>query len=268
MALTPKGVLSVKAQDGPEMPPNDALVLPVTVKSRQSMVERYLALAPVASYAPGYYDTSVYMLGDVAVGIILPESAGNGENWTTEEKNAVVNEIQAGLNWWKSTGGELANLNFEYDLQLGIPTTYEPINHPQSEEGLWIDNVMYNLGYTSGDYWDRVYAYENDIRNQYQTDWAFTIFVVDSSADVDGKFTDGFFAYAYIGGPFLVMTYDNNGWGIGNMDKITAHETGHIFMAGDQYGSCSTTTKYGYLGIVNGNCNGNPSIMKDNSLGC
>ncbi len=97
---------------------------------------------------------------------------------------------------------------------------------------------MSNLGYTTGDYLEKVYAYKNDLRNQYQTDWAFTIFVVDSSADLDGKFADGkYFAYAYLGGPFMVMTYDNNGWGIEDMDRVTAHETGHIFMAGDQYGS-------------------------------
>ena len=273
-AVAPKGLLVAKAIDEPEMPQNDARVLPATVKIRQTTVERYLALAPSLSYAPGYYDTSAYMLGDVAVGIILPESTGNGENWTPTEQNEVVNEIKDGLNWWKTTGGTLANLSFQYDIQLGVSTTYEPITRPASDDALWIDEVLYNLGYTSGDYWDKVYAYDNDIRNQYQTDWAFTIFVVDSSNDVDGKFTDGFFAYAYIGGPFLVMTYDNNGWGIGNMDKVTAHETGHIFMAADQYeeSGCSISKKYGYLGIVNGNCDtiinnlddGPGSIMKTN----
>ncbi len=275
LTLAPGGSFVANALDDPEMPPNDALDLPATVKSRQTTVERFLASAPIASHAPGYYDTSAYMLGDVAVGIILPESNGHGEDWTQTEKDLVVSEIQTGLDWWKTTGGVLADLNFEYDLQLGVSTTYEPISLLQSEQGLWIGDVMNNLGYTSGDYWDRVYAYENDIRNQYQTDWAFTIFVVDSSADVDGKFADGkYFAYAYVGGPFLVMTYDNDGWGIDDMDKITAHETAHIFMAADQYeeSACSPTRKYGYLGVVNGNCDtiingiddGAPSLMKTN----
>ncbi len=34
------------------------------------------------SNAPGYYDTSVFMTGSVAVGVILPESNGGTENWT------------------------------------------------------------------------------------------------------------------------------------------------------------------------------------------
>ncbi len=87
------------------------------------MAELYFAAAPDPSHAPGYYDTSVYMLGDVAVGIILPESNGNGENWTTTEQDKVVSEIQDGLNWWKTTGGDLANLTFQYDIQLDVPTS-------------------------------------------------------------------------------------------------------------------------------------------------
>jgi hypothetical protein len=123
----------------------------------------------------------------------------------------------------------------------------------------------------------RSLAYVNDLRTQKGTDWAFTIFVVDSYNDVDGKFTDGYFAYAYLYGPMMVMTYDNDGWGINNMYKVAAHETGHIFGAGDQYyqegyGGCeSKTQKYGYLGIANSNCDyptatGIPSLMKSNSL--
>ena len=139
LVLAPGGSSVAKALDEPEMPPNDALALPASVRTRQSTLERYLALAPVSSYAPGYYDTSVYMLGSVAVGIILPESTGNGENWTTIEQNNVVSEIQAGLNWWKTTGGALADLTFEYDVKLGVSTTYEPISRPQSDEGLWIE---------------------------------------------------------------------------------------------------------------------------------
>ena len=266
LILSPGSFSIANAQDGPEMPPNDTRSRPATVISRQAAVERYSALAPVPTYAPGYYDTSVYMLGKVAVGIVLPESVGNAENWTPARQNEVTNEIQAGLDWWKTTGGTLANLSFEYDVQLGIPTNYEPISRPSSDDALWISQTLSNLGYTSGDYWDKVYAYNNHLRDQYQTDWAFTIFVVDSYNDSDGMFTDGYFAYAYIGGPFMVMTYDNDGWGINNMDRVAAHEIGHIFMAGDQYGSCSTTRKYGYLGVVNGNCNGTSSIMRDNSL--
>ena len=89
---------------------------------------------------------------------------------------------------------------------------------------------MNGLGYTSGSYLDQVAALNQYEMSQQSTDWAFTIFVVDSLNDLDGKFSDNvWFAYSYLGGPFLVMTYDNNGYGISDMDYACAHETGHIF---------------------------------------
>ena len=41
-------------------------------------------------------------MGEVVVGIILPESTGaaSTENWDTTRQNYVVSEIQAALNWW------------------------------------------------------------------------------------------------------------------------------------------------------------------------
>ena len=58
------------------------------------------------------------------------------------------------------------------------------------------------------------------------------------------------------------MTYDNGGYTISNMDAVMAHETGHIFGAGDQYVSyyynppviCSCTAIYGFLQVENQNC--------------
>ena len=61
--------------------------------------------------------------------------------------------------------------------------------------------------------------------------------------------------YAYLGGPFVVMTYDNDNYGIFNMDAVTAHETGHIFYAEDQYTSAGRgcTASSGYLNVQNQN---------------
>ena len=71
----------------------------------------------------------------------------------------------------------------------------------------------------------------------------------------NGKLADGYFAYAYLGGPFLVMTYGNGGYGIANMDVVCAHETGHIFQALDEYAGASSPYDYsnGYFPTLNGN---------------
>jgi hypothetical protein len=228
-----------------------------------------------AASAPGYYQTSEFMIGRVAVGIILPESDGSidpsTEDWASEEQQKTFSEIVAAMDWWAAREPR-ANLTFYYDDHFNSPlsTGYEPISRSHAHQGLWISQVMGELGYSASSYFTRVRDYNNALRNQYQTDWAFTIFLVDSSNDGDNKFTDGYFAYAYLGGPFTVMTYGNNGYGSSNMDAVAAHETGHIFRALDQYHSAHQACTYrsGYLYAENqnsqyGDCSSNePSIMR------
>jgi len=261
----------LSAQEVGEELVNDAFYPPDLIGEAQATAQGGIG----AASAPGYYQTSEFMIGRVAVGIILPESDGSldpsTEDWTVEERQLVHNEIVAGMNWWAAREPR-ANLTFYYDDHFTSPlsTGYEPINRSHSDQGLWIGQVMGELGYSASSYFARVRDYNNALRNQYQTNWAFTIFVVDSSNDRDNKFSDGYFAYAYLGGPFMVMTYGNNGYGSGNMDAVAAHEMGHIFRALDQYYSAHQACTYrsGYLYVENqnsqyGNCSSNEtSIMR------
>ncbi|MFH1562637.1 MAG: hypothetical protein ABIF11_04355 [Nitrospirota bacterium] len=206
-------------------------------------------------YGASFYETSEYMMGKVAVGIILPESNGSGEDWIESEEIQVVSEIMAAFDWWKNKEPD-AYLSFTYELHKKIPTTYEPITLNQSQESLWMKetiDIVHPNSYSL--YLDKVTDYDNYLRNTYQTHWGFTIFVVDSSTDADGKFANGYFAYAYLGGPLMVMTYDNDGYGINNMDVVTSHEMGHVFYALDEYtgSGSSADDRSGYLNIVNGN---------------
>jgi hypothetical protein len=227
----------------PDLPPGDAL-----------------SLAAGGSVTPGYYQTSEYMAGSVAVGIILVESNGSldpsTEDWTNDEKQLVFSEIVAALNWWAGREPR-ANLSFVYDDHFSnpLPTRVEPITRPYFDQQYWIADAMTALGYSASSYFTQVRDYNNALRAAYQTDWAFTIFVVDSSNDADNYFSGGYFAYAYLGGPFMVMTYGNNGYGPHNMDAVAAHEIGHIFQALDQYSSArqSCTRRSGYLDIENQN---------------
>lgn len=220
-----------------------------------------------------YYQTSEFMIGRVAVGIILIESDGSldpsTEDWTSEEKQKVFSEIQAAMNWWAAREPR-ANLTFYYDDHFTSPlsTGYEPINRSHNDQGLWIGQVMGQLGYSASSYFTRVRDYNNALRNQYQTDWAFTIFVVDSSNDGDNKFSDGYFAYAYAGGPFMVMTYGNNGYGPGDMDMVAAHETGHIFRARDQYSGAhqACTAQSGWLQVENQNSDYGDCLLNEASI--
>lgn len=230
----------------------DALMPPDLPPDGQTMT------AAGSGDGPNCYQTSEFMIGSVAVGIILPESDGSidpsTEDWSEEEHNQVYSEIVAATNWW-ATQEPAAHLTFVYDDHSSqpIPTSYEPISRPQSDQGLWIGEVMGKLGYNEGatPYFTRVRDYVNDLREIHQTDWAFAIFVVDSSNDADNYFATGYFAYAYLGGPFTVMTYGNNGYGIHNMDAVAAHEMGHIFLTLDQYSAARVpcTRRAGYLDV-------------------
>ena len=120
------------------------------------------------------------------------------------------------------------------------------------------------LGYSAD--WNGVLSYVEDIRIRFGTRWTFCGFFT--------KYPLGHFAYASIGGPRLVMDYNNDGWGPDNIDRVFAHETGHIFGCPDEYASsgCNCGGGWGRFGIVNGNCEncagggGVACLMKGNTF--
>ncbi len=219
-----------------------------------------LSAATVASVAPGYYQTSEYMAGSVAVGIVLLESDGSvdpsTEDWTPAQKQLVFEKITAALDWWAALEPR-AHLSFIYEdhVTVPLPTGVEPISRPRSDQKLWIADAMGALGYQADSFFTRVRDYDNDLRARHHTDWAFTIFIVNSERDADNSFSDGYFAYAYLGGPFMVMTYGNGGNGPDRMDVVAAHEIGHIFYALDQYAAAGQpcASRSGYLDVENQN---------------
>jgi hypothetical protein len=236
---------------------------------------------PQRDASPSPSETSVYMLGDVVVSVFLPNSTYSGagaENWTSAELSKVQQEVQKGILWWDDLAKRYGIPDGQLDFRINFFTLnnvpyvvnipYEPILLSQANDHLWINEIMTRAGHDSGSDIGRVRQFNDEQRRNYGADWAFTIFVVDSSADADGKFADGqYFAYSYLNGPYMVMTLDNENWGLDNMELITAHETAHIFGALDEYASiCKPSDTHGYLMVANSNCeNGNPteaSIMR------
>ena len=223
-----------------------------------------------ASLGPSYYQTSEFMFGTVAVGIVMPQCNGTidkcTETWTTAMMDQVYNQVQAGTKWWTNRMG--GRVTFVFDQQRQVPTGYEPINHPQSDESLWIADTMTHMGFTGTTYFEQVYAYNNWMRQKYATDWAYTILVANSLNNPAGTFSNGYFAYSYVPGPFTVTTYDNDGYTINNMASVIAHETGHIFGALDQYSGANVacTATSGYLVMQNQNSQQNCSTNVDSIM--
>lgn len=213
-----------------------------------------------------YADGSEFMSGDVYVTVVLLQSDGTidpqTQTWTPTEIGQVKTRITEGLTWWQDVyvaQGYTSPLKFTVDFtnaDTPFKTSYEPIDHPSSDQYLWIDQYLASKGPYSG--YDGVSQFNDVRRLATRSDWSYTVFVVDSSADADGSFTDGYSAYAYLGGPFVMMTYDNGGWGINSMGMDLAHETGHIFYALDEYyqagyGGDSYFDTSGYYNVQNTN---------------
>ena len=276
---------------GEEPPLDDALTPPEvtldavrsasgTTSPRPRSSRVAVAATPAAAIGRGPYgatdlNTSEYLAGSVSVNVILVESDGTletqSESWTADRENQVVARIAAGLEWVRIQEPQ-AGLRFVYHVIPGradarARTGYEPIRHAAdptggSGEDLWVRAVLGKMGYASGDRFARSRALAADTRRNDGTDWAVNVFVVDSLVDTDGKFADGRYAYCWIGGPHLIMTYDNQAWGIGRMDMVLRHELMHAFYAFDEYtaSACGCAEHRGYLDGANANCNGcNPA---------
>lgn len=225
-----------------------------------------LGRSPGSRPAGAAYDnTSEYLAGSVSLNLVLLESDGSvdtsTENWTEALENQVLSEAIA-------AGVDLATMYPDSDLTFVIhpyngrtdgraSTGYEPITRgAMAGEDLWGMEVLANFGYTDASRFTRSRKFADDTRMNDGTDWAINIFVINSVVDADGKFTDGYFAYAWLGGPHIVMTTDNDGWGIANFNMVTRHEVHHSFFALDEYSSsaCTCTATAGYLNGTNDNC--------------
>lgn len=187
---------------------------------------------------------SSYLEGSVAVGLIMVEGPTADLQFTAAERTKVVAEAQNGLSWL-ATSNPAADITFSYDIQI-VRLTQAANPSASDLEAYWRDPTMAKLGYQAN--FDGVYDYANAIRSRLGTRWGYVAFVT--------KYPVQYFAYAAIGGPRIVLTYANDGWGPDNLDRVFAHESSHVFGAVDEYGSsgCDCGGSFGRFGVPNGNC--------------
>jgi|CXWL01.1.fsa_nt_gi hypothetical protein len=237
--------------DGVEglLPPNPPETLLLALRS--SAVGSLSAAAAVAT------PTSQQLTGKVAVGVVIVSGPGDLA-FSNDEIVKVHAEVQNGLSWLGSQTGTATPVQFYYDLR-NVTLTLPDDPNGSDKEGYWRNPTMAALGFANP------LAYVESIRSSLGTDWAYCAFFV--------KYSQTWFAYAFLGGPYLCMQYANDGWGPDNIDRVFAHESGHIFNAPDEYtaSNCNCTSTYGIYGVVNGNCQtcapggGVACIMQGNS---
>jgi hypothetical protein len=119
---------------------------------------------------------------------------------------------------------------------------------------------MTNLGYTAGNQYDRVRAFNEAMRLEYGAYSAFSVFVIYNPAPAPDQFVGGGAATALAPHYFLIPLRN---WGDrSTFTRVFAHETGHIYWACDENhmganqcdcGACNYfLTPRPYL--LNGNC--------------
>ena len=262
-----------------------------------SVVTPPAIVGAAAGTLPTATEPAAFAAGSVAVSIIFPQSSGAGgskhtESWTTTDSYGtpgltsavyrsltprqvyIVGEIQKALAWWTAQAPAAAQLRFVIPPAgtLGAPrqvkVAREPIAIASTNDQLWRHPIMKKLGHpatSAADSPPPETAYDNAVRTANGTDWAFTVYVVDSLHDdakathdkTPGMFPNKQFAYTFaLFGPYSVLTYDNATFGPANFDGVLAHEIGHVFGALDEYdaGPASTGSRFsGYLWVRNRN---------------
>jgi len=225
-----------------------------------------LAAAPVPAPADEALNhvavpLSARLSGSVAVGLVIVEGPSADLQFDETERATIVAETQNGATWLSGRHPVQA-VTWRWDIDvIQLEVAADP--DAGDLEAHWRDPAMGRLGY--GARLAGVQAYAEDLRRRLRTDWAYVAFFT--------KYPVGWFAYASIGGPRLVMHYDNDGWGPDNIDRVFAHETGHIFNAPDEYAlsNCDCGGPWGYYGKPNTNCanctsgGGVDCIMKANT---
>ncbi|QRK88020.1 RICIN domain-containing protein [Saccharopolyspora erythraea] len=147
------------------------------------------------------------------------EDQGNGDMRITAKHSGKVLDVEgistadgARLQQWDWLGGD--NQRFLIDLR------------GDEREARWRDPAVAALGHQGN--WNGVHDYVQALRRRLGTEWAYCVFFT--------KYPLWHFAYAGVpGGPRVVMDYNNGDWGPSNIDRVFAHETGHIFGCPDEY---------------------------------
>ncbi|MCA9225033.1 MAG: hypothetical protein KDA47_05450, partial [Planctomycetales bacterium] len=212
-------------------------------------------------------------LGKVVVTPVFLESDGSlapqSQNWTATQITETKAKIEEGVSWWSGTLANLTavhSLEFIFDYTYAdtpVATGYEPIDGSSDSYSLWVNDFLTASGYnTILGVHDDVRAFNNAQRQAYDADWAYTIFVVDSDEDADGRFASGTFsqAFAFAGGQFIVAPSSRPA-------STFTHETGHMFWARDEYlGGGSYTDHRGYYNSQNLNAADNPNSVQTASI--
>lgn len=269
--------IAVSVSDGPN----------IVAKSIQINVQD--VIVPITSTTPNgsipwnYNHCTDIMDAKTYVNVVLMESNSPAatdtsgtpwEDWTLDEMNLCNFQIRKGLDFWEALFAKTFPTS-KYPLKFTMGTTnifnpvmtsYEPITlNFMDSYSTWVKDYVKSKGFPGLDVITELKQINHSFRIANGCNWSVTVFVVDSSLDVDGKFKDGYFAWSMYNGPASFLTYKNGGWNPENMYLVAAHELGHGLggMLDEYPGGSSYTAKSPVWQIQNLNAyDGSPDLSK------
>lgn len=165
---------------------------------------------------------------------ILISSGPGSLAFSYNEVCNVISEVITGLIFWLEQAEE-NNVPLKFKVFYGVA----PINaaNPSSCPNAPVCHNVFavpTINYFNFENNDQLAQY---IKERGDADGAYLSFF--------SKYNQVHFAYAYFGGGPTYMQYSNDGWGPNQIDRVFAHETGHVFNSPDEYGGCNCRSEYG-----------------------
>jgi hypothetical protein len=112
--------------------------------------------------------SSSFMIGRVAVSVMLMESNGGAENWDESQEITAIAEVIDALDHWADLGYENnAQICWHYDIHLRVPTDWEPIEGPAipvNGDFRWANDALAYFGYGAAP--DGMYEYLHYVRRK------------------------------------------------------------------------------------------------------
>ena len=204
--------------------------------------------------------TSQFMIGRIAVNIIFIETNGsvdtNCNNWTAARQEEMLVYAEEAMEWWNDVEPR-AHIRYDFKLFRDIKTSYDPALRDRTLANLtlWMNQTLTNVGAPdAADIYLRTVGLNQQTREELNTHWAFTLFLVDSEFNGTDEWGSAA-GYAVINGPFAVISTSGT-YSFSNPGLLYAHEFGHCFGAYDEYltSGCACTSTSGYYSIETQNC--------------
>ena len=131
--------------------------------------------------------------------VVFLESNGNidadTEQWSPQLGAGVKANIEEGLQWWVdllALHTDVHDLNFHIDYTYAdqpVEISYEPINRGSQDFTLWIEEFFRAVDVPpAGGFSTEIREFNHRQRVANDTNWSFTIFVVNAENDPNDQF--------------------------------------------------------------------------------